>query len=230
MFAWGVFFPLVLREPLWAALLGVVVPLLAVYAVRPRGLERGDVALHRLIFRRSVFCLVLLAVDAGLAQLWFRGKLDVLRVRLWWPAGSDESVAAVQPLIAVLRRTVHRLVAAAVARLARRTLAYGSVLAVVRSVPATSLASPLGSHGLGIHARHSGGGRHCLRAVHVHSPAVALAVPHVRRTGHFAPVGLVVASRGWLPLLILMIAVSVVIIWIAAKRSPEPGTTPTRTT
>jgi hypothetical protein len=98
VFAWGVFFSLVLRQPLWAALLGLAVPLFAVYAARPvdwNG-EMSHYTAHLPV--RSVFCLVLLAVDAGLAQLWFRGKLDFVRARLWWPARSREYVADVQPL------------------------------------------------------------------------------------------------------------------------------------
>ncbi len=52
VFAWGVFFSLVLRQPLWAALLGMSVPLFAVYAARPVGLKRRCRTTPR-IFRRT---------------------------------------------------------------------------------------------------------------------------------------------------------------------------------
>lgn len=106
VFAWGVCFSLLLRRPLWAAFLGVLVPSAIIGNLLP-----GATAItwtwglfeyqRHYLASRAVLAGVVFVADAWLAWLWFNGRLEGLRRPRWWPRRARESypdVTADQPL------------------------------------------------------------------------------------------------------------------------------------
>jgi len=87
VFAWGICFSLLLRRPLWAAFLGVLVPSAIIGNLLP-----GTTAInwtwsafeyHRhYLAPRAVLAGVVFLADVWLARLWFAGRLE----NLCWPA------------------------------------------------------------------------------------------------------------------------------------------------
>lgn len=106
VFAWGVCFSLLLRRPLWAAFLGVLVPSAIIGNLLPGttaiNWTWGAFEYHRhYLAPRAVLAGVVFLADVWLARLWFAGRLE----NLCWPArGRDAAgqsypdAAADQPL------------------------------------------------------------------------------------------------------------------------------------
>jgi len=87
VFAWGVCFSLLLRRPLWAAFLGVLVPSAIIGNLLPSATAINwtwglfEYHRHYLVPRAALAGVVFLA-DVWLARLWFAGRLE----NLCWPA------------------------------------------------------------------------------------------------------------------------------------------------
>lgn len=96
---WSIFFSLILRQPLWAAVLGVAAPSLLVTLVlpliRPVPFEFDVFVYHRsYLLVRALLAAVVLLIDFALARPWFEGRLRLpnwANGRRWFGGAGSEN-------------------------------------------------------------------------------------------------------------------------------------------